>query len=178
MVFPATGETVSTMVVMTPGRPTTGVLFICLGNICRSPLAEGVFLHLARERGVADRFRVDSCGMGGWHVGEPPDTRAMAVARKHGVHLPSRARRFDPPGDWERFHWLVAMDLANQRDLLREGAPKDRVRLLRSFDPALAGRHEQDLEVPDPYYGADGGFDEVFAMVRAACEGLLEALAG
>jgi protein-tyrosine phosphatase len=164
------------MAPMTTDRQPTGVLFVCLGNICRSPLAEGLFLHLADERGVADRFLVDSCGTGGWHIGEPPDKRARAVAKKHGVHLPSRARRLDPAADWERFHWLIPMDLSNRRDLLAEGAPSERVRLLRSFDPALAGGHEKDMQVPDPYYGAGDGFEVVFEMVRAACAGMLDEL--
>ncbi len=154
----------------------TGVLFVCLGNICRSPLAEGLFIHLARARGILHRFEIDSCGTGGWHVGERPDKRALAVAKKHGVELPSLARRLDSPGDFERFHLILHMDRANRRDLLAEGAPEDRVRLLRAFDPTLANRADGDLDVPDPYYGADGGFDEVFAMVHAACNGLLDHL--
>lgn len=161
---------------MTGSDTTTGVLFVCLGNICRSPLAEGVFLHLAAERGIVDRFDVDSCGMGGWHVGERPDRRALAVAKRNGVRLPSRARRFEAPGDPERFHLILAMDRENERDLLGEGAPAERVRLLRSFDPALARARSGDLDVPDPYYGGPDGFDTVFAMVRAACEGLLDHL--
>jgi protein-tyrosine phosphatase len=154
----------------------TGVLFVCLGNICRSPLAEGVFLHLARERDAIDRFRVDSCGTGGWHAGEPPDSRAQAVAKRHGVTLPSRARRLDAPGDFERFDLIVPMDRANLRDLLDEGAPSERTRLLRSWDPALVGRRERGLDVPDPYYGGADGFDEVFRMVRDACAGMLDDL--
>lgn len=157
------------------GAPT-GVLFVCLGNICRSPLAEGVFLHLARERDALERFRVDSCGTGGWHAGEPADSRAQAVARRHGVTLPSRARRLDSPADFERFDLIVPMDRANLRDLLDEGAPAERTRLLRSWDPALADRSEGDLEVPDPYYGGAEGFNEVFRMVRDACAGMLDDL--
>jgi len=159
-----------------PTGDTTGVLFVCLGNICRSPLAEGVFLHLARERGLHERFRVDSCGTGGWHVGERADKRAQAVAHRNGVALVSRARRLDAPRDFRRFDLLVPMDRANLRDLLDEGAPAERTRLLRSWDPDLAGAAERDLDVPDPYYGEAGGFDEVFRMVRAACAGMLDDL--
>ncbi|RMH28973.1 MAG: low molecular weight phosphotyrosine protein phosphatase [Planctomycetota bacterium] len=166
---------------MTPRRPThndarTSVLFVCLGNICRSPIAEGVFLHLARERGVEGRFLVDSCGTGGWHVGEPPDPRARAAAERHGVRLVSRARRLDPGADFARFDWLIPMDRQNKKDLLAEGAPADRVRLLRAFDPALAGAPERELDVPDPYWDEADGFDTVFGMIRAACGGMLDEL--
>ncbi|MEZ6317889.1 MAG: low molecular weight protein-tyrosine-phosphatase [Phycisphaerales bacterium] len=108
---------------MTPAREPIGVLFVCLGNICRSPLAEGIFIHIARERGVLDRFRVDSAGTGGWHVGNPPDPRSVAVARKHGIELPSRARTFDDGlRESERFEWLIAMDRENEADMLARGA--------------------------------------------------------
>lgn len=152
----------------------TGLLFVCLGNICRSPLAEGLFLHLAKERGVRDRFLVDSCGTGGWHVGEPPDKRARQVAKRRGVALVGRARRLDAPVDFERFDLILPMDRANLQDLHDEGAPKERTRLLRSFDPALSDADDPD--VPDPYYGGPEGFDVVFDMVRRACDGLLEEL--
>ena len=146
-----------------------GVLFVCLGNICRSPLAEGIFLHLARERGVLDRFDVDSAGTGAWHVGKPADPRSAAVARRHGVVLPSRARVYDPAGDPERFAWIVAMDRQNEADLLARGAPAERVRLMMGFhpDPPCA-------EVPDPYYGGAEGFEKAYAMLEGACGGLLE----
>ena len=160
----------------TMAQQTTGVLFVCLGNICRSPLAEGVFMHLARERGALERFRIDSCGTGGWHVGSPPDKRARAVAARHGVELPSRARKLDPASDFGSFDLLIPMDTANKRDLLDEGARSECVRLLRSFDPALRGMADHDLQVPDPYYGGDDGFNEVFAMVRDACAGMLDEL--
>ncbi|MCA9293913.1 MAG: low molecular weight phosphotyrosine protein phosphatase [Phycisphaerales bacterium] len=153
-----------------------GVLFVCMGNICRSPVAEGLFLHLARERQVDDMFDVDSAGTGGWHAGERADRRALAVARKHGVELPSRARQVDPVRDWARFHHIIAMDRQNVQDLLNVGAPSDRLRLLRSFDPALAEAKGRALDVPDPYYGDDEGFDAVFAMATHACKGLLEQL--
>lgn len=154
------------------------VLFVCMGNICRSPLAEGVFLHMAQERGVLDRFEVDSAGTGGWHAGNPPDSRALEVANRNGVKLVSRARQIRAPEDFDRFHWVIVMDLDNRSRLLALGAPEDRVRMLRSFDPALSHLSEGDqrLEVPDPYYGGPEGFDRVFEMVHAACAGLLERL--
>jgi protein-tyrosine phosphatase len=161
---------------VTESGARVGVLFVCLGNICRSPIAEGIFLHLASARGIADRFDVDSAGMGGWHAGERADPRALAVAARHSVVLPSRARQINPRRDWARFQHFIAMDRQNQSDLIRAGAPGDRVRLLRSFDPALRATSGVDLDVPDPYTGPDEGFDEVFAMSMSACAGLLEHL--
>lgn len=158
---------------MKSGPDTNSVLFVCLGNICRSPLAEGVFLHLLQERGLADAYVVDSCGTGGWHVGEPPDPRSRAIAQKYGIELVSRGRKLDPWEDFNRFHWIIPMDRQNKKDLVTEGAPKDRVHLLRSFDPTMSGASENDLDVPDPYWDEDDGFEVVYQMVRAACEGML-----
>lgn len=158
---------------MKTGPDTNSVLFVCLGNICRSPLAEGVFLHLLQERGLADAYLVDSCGTGGWHVGEPPDPRSRAIAQKYGIELVSRGRKLDPWEDFNRFHWIIPMDRQNKKDLVTEGAPKERVHLLRSFDPALGGASEKELDVPDPYWDEDDGFEAVYQMVRAACEGML-----
>ncbi len=155
---------------------TTGVLFVCLGNICRSPLGEGIFLHMARQRGVLERFDVDSCGTGAWHVGERADPRSIAIANKYGIELPSIARRFDPRADVDRFDLILAMDRQNERDLLGAGAPEDRVRLMRSFDPTLDGASGKDLDVPDPYYGRGDGFQRVYDMLTRACEGLLDEL--
>jgi protein-tyrosine phosphatase len=162
------------------------VLFVCLGNICRSPLAEGVFIELARERGVLDRLRIDSAGTGAWHVGKRADPRSIAVARKHGIELPSVARQIDPRADFVHpddpdapgFDWLIAMDRSNAARMLSLGASRQRVRLLRSFDRSLAGvpADSPDLEVPDPYYGGESGFDDSYSMIRRACEGLLDAL--
>jgi protein-tyrosine phosphatase len=151
----------------------SAILFVCLGNICRSPLAEGVFIHRARARGVLPRFEVDSCGTGHWHVGERADVRSLAVAARHGVDLPSIARQLDPSRDLVRFDWLIAMDRSNVRNLLRAGADPAKIRLLRSFDPALTNRPESELEVPDPYDWPGDGFESVFHMIDAACEGLL-----
>lgn len=161
---------------------TTGVLFVCMGNICRSPLAEGLFLHLAKERGLHERFRVDSAGTGGWHAGNPADPRTIAVATRHGVPVLSRARQVDPRTDFKDpetdrgFHWLIGMDLDNCERMITLGAPEERVRLLRSFDPALAGQPPHRLEVPDPYYGGPDGFDLMYEMIHSACNGLLEHL--
>ena len=161
---------------MAPTRPApaTSVLFVCLGNICRSPLAEGVFAHLVRERDLADRFEVDSAGTGAWHVGERPDPRSAEVAARHGIVLGGRARRISP-SDFERFDLVVAMDRDNMAELERLGARENgraRLRLLREWDP------EEGDEVPDPYYGGPDGFDAVFRMVLRSCEALLDELAG
>lgn len=153
-------------------KQQTGVLFLCLGNICRSPLAEGVFIHLATQRGVIDRFRVDSAGTGGWHAGDRPDPRSIAVASKHGVDLPGRARKLDGSADGERFDLVIAMDQQNAADAISAGVPGDRVRLMRSFDASA----EDGAEVPDPYYGGGRGFDDVYEMLVRACDGLLDEL--
>ncbi|GJQ29801.1 MAG: protein-tyrosine-phosphatase [Phycisphaerae bacterium] len=151
-----------------------GVLFVCLGNICRSPLAKFVFADLVTRRRVADRFAIDSCGTGAWHAGEGADPRTEAVARKYGLDVAHRARQLRPHVDFDHFHYLIGMDLDNHRRLLETGAPSDRVFLLRSFDPELAGRPHHEIIVPDPYYGGEDGFEKMYHMVRAGCEGLLE----
>jgi protein-tyrosine phosphatase len=155
----------------------TGVLFVCLGNICRSPLARFIFDDLAASRGVAHRFDVDSCGTGAWHAGEGADPRTIAVARLHGLSPTHTARQLDPAIDFRRFHLLLAMDLSNRANLLAAGAPPASVRLLRSFDPALATAPESHLSVPDPYYGGPDGFEHMYRMIHAACVGLLDHLA-
>ena len=151
----------------------TRVLFVCLGNICRSPLAEGVFLNLVHGRGLEPHYRVDSAGTGAWHVGERPDVRSIAVARKNGVDLPSRARQVDAP-DFSDFDYVIAMDqqnLSDLRALARTHGGEARIHLLREFDPEPG-----DRQVPDPYYGGPEGFDDVFTMVRRACSALLDRL--
>ena len=158
---------------------TTGVLFVCMGNICRSALAEGVFTHLARERGVLDRFRIDSCGTGGWHAGELADPRMRATAQRHGIELTSIARQIHPMTDFPDltgdggFEWILPMDCDNKEQVLALGAPPERVRMFRSFDPALRGKPDEAIEVPDPYYGGAQGFETVYEMVMAASVGLL-----
>jgi protein-tyrosine phosphatase len=153
-----------------------GVLFVCLGNICRSPLAEGIFLDLVAKRGLPDRFDVDSCGTGGWHHGEPADHRSIRVAEGHGLALDHCARQFNPRLDPERFRWIIAMDRSNVRNLIGAGAPPDHIRMIRSFDPALLGKADSELEVPDPYEWAGNGFEDVYRMLDSACRGLLDFL--
>lgn len=150
----------------------TSVLFVCLGNICRSPLAEGIFRHQAEIRGLADRFEVDSAGTGAYHTGEPPDSRSIAVAASHGVRLTGTARQVTV-GDFGRFDVIVAMDGSNRRSLRRLRDGRARLVMMRDYD-AEAG----DPDVPDPYYGGPDGFERVYRILERACEGLLDELAG
>ena len=149
---------------------------MCLGNICRSPTAEGTMRALVREAGMEDEVALDSAGTGAWHVGEAPDKRATATARARGIALEGRARQVRAE-DFDEFDLLVAMDRSNLR-ALREMAPdgqaREKVRLLREFDPEGPREGEHSLDVPDPYYGAKGGFEEVLDLIEAANRGLLE----
>ncbi len=152
------------------------ILFVCMGNICRSPTAEAVMRRLVRDAGLEDRIEVESAGTGGWHAGDPPDTRATAAAAQRGVTLEGAARQVRPD-DFREFDLLIAMDRENLRGLLAvapDEAASEKVRLLREFDPTSAGA--PDLDVPDPYNGGDRGFETVIDMVEAACRGLLDEL--
>ena len=148
------------------------VLFVCLGNICRSPLAEGVFRHLVEARGLEDEFEIDSAGTGAWHAGEAPDPRSAEVAARHGVSLDGQSARKVHEDDYQRFDHILAMDDENLVDLRRREPSDGRaeVRLLREFDPEGSG------DVPDPYYGGPQGFDVVYRMVHRSCEALLDQL--
>jgi protein-tyrosine phosphatase len=155
-------------------RARLRLLFVCLGNICRSPTAEGVMRALVRDAGLDERIEVDSAGTGSWHVGEPPDAGAVSAARRRGIELEGAARQVWPR-DFEEFDLILAMDDSNLRNLLRlapDESARAKVRLLREFDPAARG----DLEVPDPYYGGPEGFERVLDLVHAACVALLERL--
>jgi protein-tyrosine phosphatase len=142
------------------------VLFVCLGNICRSPTAEGVMRRLVVEQGLEDEIEIDSAGTGGWHVGAPPDARATEAARRRGTTLEGAARRFDPATDFDRFDLIVAMDVENRRDLLALAPDDDARAKVRMF---LAG----DRDVPDPYYGGSDGFERVLDLVEEASRALL-----
>ena len=149
------------------------LLFVCLGNICRSPTAEGVMRDLVRREGLEDEIEIDSAGTGAWHVGSAPDARASAAAAACGVVLEGQARKVTPE-DFEQFDLILAMDGSNLHDLkelVEDDQQRTKVRLMREFDPASEGL--SDLDVPDPYYGGDSGFADVFDLVTAACEGLL-----
>jgi len=145
-----------------------GVLFVCMGNICRSPLARALFEHQSAARGVADRLEIDSCGTGAWHAGHGADPRTIMVAQAHGIPMSHTARQYRRE-DSARFDFVVAMDRANLRDLEALGCPPGRARLLRTFDPGA----EHD-EVPDPYYGGPEGFERMYDMIDRACRHLLE----
>jgi protein-tyrosine phosphatase len=150
------------------------ILFVCMGNICRSPTAEGVMRRLVEQAGLADRLEIESAGTGGWHAGEPPDERATLAARRRGITLSGAAQQVTRD-DFRRFDLLIALDRANLRELLAiapDEEAAEKVRLLREFDPAASGA----LDVPDPYYGGDRGFETVLDLVEAACRGLLDEL--
>lgn len=148
----------------------TCVLFVCLGNICRSPTAHGVFESLVKAKGLAEQIHIDSCGTGGWHIGESPDKRATAHARKRGYDLSHLRARQVQSNDFYEFDYILAMDEANLRelDLL---CPKDAKVIPQLF---LSFGDYSETEVPDPYYGGERGFEHVLDLVESACEGLLE----
>jgi len=147
------------------------ICFVCLGNICRSPIAEVVMRSLLVERGLSDRVQLTSAGTGDWHIGECADERAVAVLARHGYDgTQHRAKQFTREA-FAACDLVVAMDSANM-SALRRLAPNgdgDKLRLLREFDPEAT-----DTDVPDPYYGGAEGFDDVLAMVEAACAGLID----
>lgn len=148
-----------------------GLLFVCMGNICRSPTAEGVFRKVWQERAPELRLRLDSAGTHAYHVGEAPDTRAQRAAMRRGVDLSTQRARRVQPSDFERFELVLAMDSANF-EILRGIAPvecHERIKLMLEFAPHL-GR----TEVPDPYYGGANGFEHVLDLVEEASIGLLE----
>jgi protein-tyrosine phosphatase len=151
------------------------ILFVCMGNICRSPTAEGVMRHVLREEGLEDVIEVDSAGTGSWHVGNPPDSRSAEAARARGIALQGEARQVTHE-DFEEFDLLLCADRENVA-ALRRIAPlgtEENVRLLREYDPDSAG--DDDLDVPDPYYGDGDGFEHVLDLVDAACRGLVAEL--
>jgi len=153
----------------------TRLLFICSGNICRSPTAEGVMRHLVALRGLQGQIEVDSAGIGAWHVGEAPDQRSTAVAARRGITLDGAARQVRAR-DFDEFDLLLCADRTHVRDLHRLAPDEEtaaKIRLLREFDPASDG----DLDVPDPYYGGASGFDHVLDLIAAACDGLLDDIA-
>lgn len=149
------------------------LLFVCLGNICRSPTAEGIFSHKVKEKGYENYFYIDSAGTAAYHVGEPANSKSQATANKHGIHLPSKARKFEY-ADLEEFDLILAMDSENFRNILNldtKGQYKDKVRMMREFDP------QPDMkDVPDPYYGGMDGFENVFKILERSSEQLLNDL--
>ncbi|MEM9634639.1 MAG: low molecular weight protein-tyrosine-phosphatase [Pseudomonadota bacterium] len=144
------------------------VLFVCLGNICRSPLAEGVFRSIVEQAGLADNFLIDSAGTGAWHIGNPPDPRSVEIAAKHGLDISGQRARQVSERDFERFDTILAMDhnnLSSLKPMARHSAAA--VRLFLNAPPS---------DVPDPYYGGPDGFEDVYQLVLAGGQKLLNDL--
>lgn len=150
-----------------------GVLFVCLGNICRSPMAEAVFRHLVKERGMEEHFIIDSAGLGGWHVGEPPHEGTRRKLQEHNIDASGLVARQIRREDLDHFDYIIVMDEENLRGVhhlaRKVGNHRANIHKLMDFAPE-AGK----TEVPDPYY--NGRFAEVFELVQAGCRGLLETL--
>lgn len=160
--------------VSTPSSSPIRVLFVCLGNICRSPLAEGVFRHKLHSSGLTERFEVDSAGTGAWHVGNPPDTRMTKTALARGVDIRSQKARQFVAEDFEHFDHIFVMDKSNLHDVLAldvDDVFSGRVRLFREFDT-----EPDDYQVPDPYYGGPQGFEAVYDIVDRTSRLLLHRL--
>lgn len=163
---------------MTDNTPLTKenpykIVFVCLGNICRSPTAEGIFQHLVNERGLDPYFYVDSAGTSAYHIGEPANSKSRQVAERHGVKLQSRARKFEPE-DLEEFDLILAMDRENYdnlKQLDQDDKYGDKILLMRDFDPEPGNG-----EVPDPYFGGMDGFQNVFEILRRSSKALLDEL--
>lgn len=148
------------------------VLFVCLGNICRSPLAEGIFRFKVSERGLKDQFKIDSCGTSDFHIGEKPDERSVANAKKNGVDYMHRGRQLKK-SDFYDFHYILPMDDLNLRDI-EKLKPQDataKVMKMRALDDG-----DQNGDVPDPYYGGENGFQLVFDILDHSTDKLLEEL--
>ena len=149
------------------------LLFICLGNICRSPLAEGVFRRVAEDEGVLQLFDIDSAGLGDWHVGQAPDIRAQAAARNRGVDISGQSARQIRPADFSRFDLLLAMDGSNYQELVQLAPSDERHKIRRFLDYAP---HVGTQDVPDPFYGGREGFDHALDLIEQAARGLLAEL--
>lgn len=148
------------------------VLFVCLGNICRSPAAEGIMRRIVEERGLDESIEIDSAGIGPWHVGELPDRRMRSHGADHGYDFSSRARQIRRD-DLARFDYIIVMDSENYRDvtaLAQTEEQRDKVRMMTDF----CCHHPGHVSVPDPYYGGDKGFELVIELLEDACEGLIE----
>lgn len=150
----------------------TKVLFVCLGNICRSPLAEAIFKHKLKERGLENQIEADSCGTSNYHIGDNPDPRTIANAKKNGVTIDHCGRQLSV-NDLEDFDYILAMDSSNFSNIhriLRDEKHKPKIQMMRDYDPQGKG------DVPDPYYGGEKGFQEVFDILDRTMEGFLDKL--
>ena len=148
------------------------ILFVCLGNICRSPSAEAVFTAIVEKEGVAENFEIDSAGTGGWHVGRPADKRMQNHAVKRGYNLTSIARQFNPDIDFDRFDMIIAMDDENVLSL--KSMARDENDLKKIYKMTDFSKEWKYKEVPDPYYGGEEGFELVLDLLEDATRGLLE----
>ncbi|AJC81455.1 low molecular weight protein-tyrosine-phosphatase protein [Rhizobium etli bv. phaseoli str. IE4803] len=146
------------------------ILFVCMGNICRSPLAEGIFRHLVTEAGLTGHFTIDSAGTGGWHEGEPPDGRSIATAQSNGIDISGQRARRIRSSDYRDFDLILAMDRDNVAALEKIAPPEATIRL---FGDAALGTGE---DIPDPYYGGPDGFELIYTRLLTGCSSLLEAL--
>ncbi|MDZ7658683.1 low molecular weight protein-tyrosine-phosphatase [Fodinibius sp.] len=148
------------------------ICFVCLGNICRSPTAQGIFQHLINERGLENYFEVDSAGTSAYHVGESANSKSQRTAQKHGITLHSKARQFEA-SDLDYYDLILAMDNENLENVrkMANGNHENKIGRMRDFDPKPG-----DGEVPDPYYGGPEGFENVFQIVKRSCENLLDEL--
>lgn len=151
------------------------VLFVCLGNICRSPMAEGILKELVQKQGLSELIHVDSAGTSGFHAGEQPDNRMKDIAAQHGILLSHQAKKLVYE-DFDRFDYILSMDSANLDIILamqkRSEFTRSKILMMRSFDPEV----EDDMDVPDPYYGGMNGFENVYQMLYRSNEKLLEFL--
>ncbi len=145
------------------------VLFVCLGNICRSPLAEGVLRALAEKKGLAPALEVDSAGTGAWHIGDPPDRRSIEAARRHGIDISELRGRQVRPEDFRNFDLILGMD-ENKVRTLKRLAPEGAAEKVRLFLDYASGRSE---DVPDPYYEGPEAFEALYQMLDAGCSSLL-----
>jgi protein-tyrosine phosphatase len=148
------------------------ILFVCLGNICRSPSAEAVFTSLVEKEGMSGKIEIDSAGTGAWHAGEPADARMQKHARKRGYNLTSIARKFDPNSDFDQFDHIIGMDDDNIRDLkalARNESDLSKIRKMTDF----SNLYNYSV-IPDPYYGGEEGFELVLDLLEDASEGLLK----
>lgn len=152
-----------------PDEPLN-ILFVCTGNICRSPLAEGIFAHMVENAGRAAEFDIQSAGTGAWHVGEPPDRRSIAVAAAHGIDIASQRARRMTAEDFDRSDLILAMDHENLKSLQKSAPTKVQGRI-HLFDAFTSGGR---ADIPDPYYGDLDGFERVYSMLFAGCSRLLE----
>lgn len=150
------------------------VLFVCLGNICRSPSAEAVFTGLVKKEGLTDKFEIDSAGTGRWHAGEPADRRMQSHAIKRGYDLTSISRGFEPDIDFDHFDIIIGMDdqnISTLKSWARKGEDKAKIHKMTDFS-----KEWNYTEVPDPYYGGEAGFELVLDLLEDSCKGLLEKL--